>query len=439
MLGEVAMYIPLRRSIALILAVVGVLGPLSTWGQAQVAIPSALNPYVNPIAGQGFGFANGVGFATPLAGLAGFGLGLNQGARFGGFNGMGYGNLAAHNRMGYGNMMYGGMGGYGLSGGLANNLLSGAAWGFGLGYGQSLGNTQWMMNPYQGYLQGASDITRAQADYWKGIQQAKLTRQEAIRSSIETRRAMIEEAEWERAHQPDPEKIRQAALEGELNRARVSPPLNDVWSARSLNALLRHVSTQQADGVKGPRVPLSKDILDHVNVTAGDTVGNIGLIKKGADLDWPEALLEGTFKDERERMNSLLQTAYKAVSSGNNPDNPTLNDLQDQYRKLRQTLENHVADLKPGDYIEAKKFVKELGNAVTALKDPNVGHQFNDDWKPKADDVAGLVKHMREKGLRFAPATEKDLAAYQVLYNALATFDAGMARFAINSNNGDNK
>jgi hypothetical protein len=435
----------------MVLAVVGLLGPLSAKALAQPRPPInpglglSLNPYVNPfMAGALVGPRNvlaGAGLTHPLAALSGAGLGWNSGlgvgARFGAMN--------AFNNLGYGSLMgpFGG-GGFGAYGGMGAGLESGALMGAGYGYGYGLGMTQWMQNPYEGYLQGAADITRANAEYYKGIQQAKMTRQEAIRSSLETRRAMIEEAEWERAHMPDPEKIRQAVLERELNRARVSPPLNDVWSARALNSLLRHLVTQQADGVRGPNVPLNEDIVNHVNVKVGDSVGNVGLLKNGADLDWPESLLGGAFKEGRERINSLMHTAYKSVASGNNPDPATLNDLQDQYRKQRETLENNVSDLKPDEYIEAQRFLREVGQTITALKDPNIGKQFNDDWKPKARNVAELVKHMREKGLMFAPATEKDQPAYVALYHALAAFDAGMPRgisgsSGNNSDNADNK
>ena len=129
--------------------------------------------------------------------------------------------MATCTRPGGGGYGGGGRGGFGAAGGLlAGSALAGAGYGYGFG----LGNVQWMQNPYQGYLQGAADITRANAQYYQTISQAKLTRQEAIRSSLETRRAMIEEAEWERAHMPDPEKIRKRTLEREFTTARVSPP-----------------------------------------------------------------------------------------------------------------------------------------------------------------------------------------------------------------------
>jgi hypothetical protein len=410
------------RLLGMVLGVFSLLGPLAATSQAQhfgfggPMFAGNLNPYVNPMAGQAFGFMSGAAL-SPLAGLTGYGYGLGFGS-FAGFNA----------GLGYGSLLNGGLcGGVGPGGALLGGALSGA----GFGYGFGLGNVQWMMNPYQGYLQGAGDITRANAEYQKTIQQAKLTRQEAIRSSLETRRAMIEQAEWERQHMPDPEKIRQRTQERELSAARVSPPPGDIWSGRALNTLLRHLITQLGDGAKGPRIPLSEDLAKHINVKVGDSTGNVALLKNKGELDWPEALQGGAFKDSREQLSTLMHRAYKSVDSGNNPDPATLNDLQAQYRKLRDVLKNNVSELKPDEYIEAQRYLKEVGQTVTALQDPNVGHQFSGDWKPaKSRFVHDLVQHMREKGLLFAPASEEDQAAYVSLYHALAAFDAGMTRMA---------
>ncbi|MHB1422763.1 MAG: hypothetical protein ACYC3I_06115 [Gemmataceae bacterium] len=464
------MYLPVRRFLGLFLGVLTFLGPLAVKGQAQPrpainpanvaaaargAIGLSLNPYVNPFAATGLYhippqtvLANAA-FTHPLAALSGAGWGWNSGlfaGRVGGMN-AGY-NLGATNspmaRLGYASMMNGGAaGGYGAMGGngaLAGSLLNSAIGGAGYGYGMSIGMTQWMMNPYEGYLQGVADVTRAQSDYYKGIQQAKLTRQEVIRSSLETRRALIEEQEWERAHMPDPEKIRQAALERELTIARISPPLNEVWTGRALNALLRHLVTQQGDGVRGPSVPLNPDTVKHINVKVGDTNGNVSLLKNKGELDWPEPLQGGIFKDSRESINSLMRTAFNSVNSGNNPDAATLNDLQTQYKKMREALTNNVDRLKPDEYFEAGRYLEEVKQNIKGLQDPNIGHQFNEDWKPtKARNVAELVRHMREKGLQFAPASEDDQPAYMSLYHALAAFDAGIPRVASTTSGGDNK
>jgi gas vesicle protein len=435
-----------------------------------------LNPYVNPFAAQnlltGSFFAAGAarggaltpalatqtlmasrilagrtvlasaGLTHPLAAMAGAGyganIGMNVGARYGAS--MMAQRMAPYARMGYASMMNGGPmgGGMGGMGGMSGVLAASALSGAGYGYSMGLSSIQWMQNPYQGYLQGAADITRSNAQYYQTIQQAKLTRQEAHRSALQTRRAIIEEMEWEREHMPDPEKLRQQALERELAHARLSPPLTDIWTARSLNALLRNLITLQGDGTKGPDVPLDEDIVNHINVTSGDTTGNMGLLKNSADLDWPDTLQRGIFKESRENVNKLMETAYRSVTANKLPADATLADLQDSYLKMLNTYESHIKDFTPDEGIEAQRYLNEIKDTIKALKDPNVCNLFNE-WKPKSKNVAELVRFMREKGLQFAPATEQDLAAYVALYNKLAAFDAAMPRVASTSSNFDNK
>jgi hypothetical protein len=95
--------------------------------------------------------------------------------------------------------------------------------------------------------------------------------------------------------------------------------------------------------------------------------------------------------------------------------------------------------MSPDQFIESKRYLGQLGDALTALKDRNVSNYFNDNWRPRGKSVAELVKFMADKGLQFAPATPSDEPAYLALYHALAAFDAGMPRVATTSGSGDNK
>ncbi|MGH7221974.1 MAG: hypothetical protein ACRELF_01970, partial [Gemmataceae bacterium] len=286
-------------------------------------------------------------------------------------------------------------------------------------------STLWMMNPYQGYLSGAADISRAQANYFQGIQQAKLVYQNAIRSSLETRRTFIEETEWERDHMPDPEKIRQKTLERELDRYRHSLSPTDIWSARSLNALLRHLIAQQKEGARGPNVPLSDEILAHVNLTVG---GDVSLLMDNGNLKWPECLQRGDFKKDRDNLSKLMKTAFQRVKSNEKPEDATLKDSQFSLRKLKDSLNNNVDSFTPDEFIEAARYLRCVKNTITALKNPNFANVFNGTWKPTGRSVAELVRFMGDKGLWFAPATPKDEAAYVALYHALTAFDAGLPR-----------
>ncbi len=97
-----------------------------------------------------------------------------------------------------------------------------------------------------------------------------------------------------------------------------------------------------------------------------------------------------------------------------------------------------MSGLSPDQYVESKRYLKLVGNTVTALKGRDVSNYFNGNWTAKGKNVAELVQFMREKGLWFAPATPIDEPAYLALYYALASYDSFTARMA-GSGDGDNK
>ncbi len=442
------MYVPVRSGVAVLLGVLGALGPLSRESSAQVN-PMALNPniYANPLASRAAGAAvlgsNLAALAHPVAAARGFGVGYGSGAGLGygaGLGrGMGYGSGMGYSAgmgrgMGYGSLMNSsGYGGGGVYGGLAGAML-------GLGYG-GIGSYYSGMNTagiyaglsggYQGYLSGAASLTTAQANYYLTISQAKIYRQEARQASIRTRRAMIEEAQWKRAQMPDPEKIRQEQIRRTIDRARNSPPLVEVTSGQSLNALLGYLIEQQGRGVRGENVPLSEDTLQSIRLTTGDTRGNLGLLlKENGKLQWPQTLQSEPFKDARENFNHRIRNAFDAVRVGNkNPDPATLNDLDADLKKLRNALDENVGSMSPDQYTEASRYLRQVEHAVTALKSPNAVN-YIDKWKLRAKNVAELVQFMRENGLSFAEATPGDEPAYIALYHALADYDYKVARLA---------
>jgi len=350
--------------------------------------------------GGALGLAGGLGYGSLAASYAGSGLGYGGlGSTYGAYVGLGYGGLGSY---------YSGMNTAGMYSGLSGG--------------------------YQGYLTGAAAMTNANAQYRLTISRAQLVREEARRSAIQTRRAWLEEAEYERAHMPDPEQIRQKQLARELDRARVSPPLTEVWSGRSLNSLLRHLIAQQGQNVKGPSVPLSEDTLKSINLTAGDTRGNVGLLKDNGALQWPQSLQGEAFKEAREDLSRQMKHAVNTVQVNRAPDESTVSDLQADLKKLSETLETSVSSMSPDEYIEAKRYLRLLSNGVTALKDRNISNILNN-WTAKGKTVAELVKFMAEKGLWFAPATPSDEPAYVALYHAMAAFDAGMPRVASTNEN----
>ena len=220
----------------------------------------------------------------------------------------------------------------------------------GRGYGSS-----WMRNPYQGYLNGVAQVTMANARYQQTIQQARLLREQARRSALLTRRATLEESAYERAMRPDPEQLRQERMMKSLERSRNNPPLVEIWSGSALNALLRDIQSAQTDGVGGADVPLTPDILKHLNVTTGTTYGGIGLLRDGGKLTWPFALRQSkTFDPECKQLDKLLPQAVKQAHSGP-VRTELLKNIRSTVKKLEDALDAQVNDLTPSDFTKASR------------------------------------------------------------------------------------
>jgi hypothetical protein len=292
------------------------------------------------------------------------------------------------------------------------------------GYGWG---TQWMQNPYQGYLSGAANLTIANAQYQLSIQQARLLREDARRSALQTRQATLEEHEYERSLQPDPEQIREEKMLRSLQRSRNNPPLVEIWSGSALNDLLRDIESGRKNGDHDPDVPLAPDVLKHINVTNGTTPGGIGLLRERGKLTWPNVLQQSSFAQERKRLDELLPQAVKEAHTG-----PVRAELLDHVRsslkQLEDALDTQAAEMTPSEFTEASRYVRELKDSVQALQQSDVSKYFSHAWTPKGSTVKELVQQMTREGLRFAPAVSGDEQYYTSLHRALVDYDMGVAR-----------
>jgi len=153
-----------------------------------------------------------------------------------------------------------GGGGYGLStapgsdsgvgtGGIPGGAFGPWGWGNGMGVGD-LG-----AGPGIGYgatLQGMAALTQATGQYWKDIQSARITREQAHQAAIETARRRIQFEAWYETVRPTAPKMLDAERATDIDRARKDPSDTDVFSARALNVLLK---SAQAAGSSLPRGP----------------------------------------------------------------------------------------------------------------------------------------------------------------------------------------
>jgi hypothetical protein len=103
-------------------------------------------------------------------------------------------------------------------------------------------------------------------------------------------------------------------------------------------------------------------------------------------------------------------------------DPATMRQMADDVNQLRQLLRQNVGAVAVNQYIEAKAFLQSFDDALVALQQPDAARHFDGRYALRAQTVLGLVKHMAENGLRFAPALPGDEAAYRALHQVMAAY-----------------
>jgi hypothetical protein len=314
-------------------------------------------------------------------------------------------------------------GGYSLS---TDPFGTGA--GFGGGYGSGLGGyggygAYYGDFSYSGYLRGAADLTSATGKYWVSIQQARLMREQSRQAAIDTaRKRLAFEAELERMR-PMAQDVRDREMATDLTRARRDPPMTEIFSGRALNDLLRSIKTNGSLS-RGPNITLEEDTLKNINLGVPNSRGNVGMLRRER-LDWPLPLQDPQFDEMRKKLSTKLAVAVTELK-GNDLQPSTVKDVNAYYRALTEKLNNSADELSPSQYIESKRFLNQLGDAVRVLSEPKAANFFNNTWTARGKNVAELVDHMKREGLQFAPATPGDEAAYASLYQALRGFEAAL-------------
>jgi hypothetical protein len=249
--------------------------------------------------------------------------------------------------------------------------------------------------------------------------------------ALETQRKEIEFEIWRERVRPTAPKLIALENQTNLDEARNYASPTRIWSGEALNQLLQ--SILKADRLSRARSSeLQEDVLKHINLTDKASRGNVGLLKpladreKRAELPWPDVLRDGPFSETSKELEVKLRNAVDQLKDLRKVEPRVLRDADALFKILTDKLNTSADDLSPAQYIEAKRFLNQVGQAIRGLKSPRAANYFTDLWKARGKNVAEVVENMRKEGLVFAPATSGDEAAYNALYVALRNFESGL-------------
>jgi hypothetical protein len=290
------------------------------------------------------------------------------------------------------------------------------------GYGES---------PIGGYMRGYADVINATTKGLIDEQQASLMKEYVRRERLENKRKELDTWLYFRDRLPTAEDDRQRDLAVRLRRSMNDPPAGEIYSGRAMNVILDDLGKRLgANNAAQGSTPLSADeVVAHLNFTGTENRGNPGLLRyvstDGGRLPWPLVFSGPMYKSQREVVDTLGRTVYKEAEGGR-VDAGNLESMTNAVRQLQQSLTDNIGDLTPNQYGEARRFLSELDDALALLRQPNA-RDFFGSKAPKGKTIGDLVQEMLSRGLRFAPATAGDEAAYMAVHRALVNYAANTA------------
>jgi hypothetical protein len=283
-----------------------------------------------------------------------------------------------------------------------------------------------VQGPVQGYYNGVSNVIGAYGQYGIDNNNARLINQQVEQEKIKTRQMLQDQKRYEQSLQPTAEEVRAKERAYAEQRARRDPPLTEILSGTSLNDLLAAIQdVQTKQGTKGPTVPLEKDVLEHINLSPPTNRGPSSLLRRDGTLTYSLYLQNPLFEKERKELDRYVAQAVREVQE-NRLQFQTFTAVRDGARALQDKVDASAKDLSINDLIYTKREADQIAQAVNLLRDPMAANYFNGKWEAQGKNVAELVDYMSRNALVFAPAAERDQAAYQVLYRSFVTYDYGL-------------
>jgi hypothetical protein len=275
-------------------------------------------------------------------------------------------------------------------------------------------------SPIGGFMRGYARTVNAVTQGLIDEQDARRVRIEVRKEQLENERQAFDLRLFVRENTPSAEDERQRSQQLQLRRALNDPPPDEINSGQALNTILDELARKHGKETDSPApaVELNADIFRNLNFTTRENRGSSCLLREGGRLTWPAAFLGPPYEEDRARLNDLAPTLCAQAMSGR-LDPSGLEAVNETVRRLRQALADRIRDLTPRQYSEARRFLSDLDDALTLLRQPDAATVLGTK-APGGPTAVDLVRQMVERGIRFAPATSGHESAYAAVHRALA-------------------
>jgi hypothetical protein len=293
---------------------------------------------------------------------------------------------------------------------------------FSTGYDPYLG----YMNPLGGALQGAADVISAEGRFMMQTEAARIMRSKWKVAELDYRKKAFDLDAYIRANTPTFAETKEKINSDILRRVQSTAALGEILSGTAQNILLRNFAKNRGAKVNGLDLTIPEEVLKGINVSANG--GNMGLLRRGGELNWPIGLLELAPKDTKREVDVQARELYRQADQTGKVDPATAKDLRTNIRNLRERVLAKVNDMSTDQYASAMRFLSDLDSALTAVErgDAPSFFAFQKFARDGNRSVQSIIDFMLDRGLNFAPAVEGEQASYQALYQALAAYNLAL-------------
>lgn len=283
------------------------------------------------------------------------------------------------------------------------------------------------------FARGVGEYNRAVADSYKVFMESEIVRQKALQERLVTYRQTLEtmefgirkEAELVLLHKETTIEKNALLIALEATPAEIATGIGH----RKLRLFMNN-NFKKLDPNASEVIP--RDCLKDINFRVGryEQGGPIGLLRD-AKLQWPGLLQDRVFDRERQEFDRILTLVVGHAKVSGAVPQEEFGQLKASLDRLARILEDNWGRVDPDtsadkrwDWVTFKQAERFLTKDMRlALRDLVLltPEEFAAVMRPaEVRTVLDLLLYMREKGLEFAPAQDKQVTAYNILYQAMA-------------------
>src|SRR5262249_46436712 len=278
--------------------------------------------------------------------------------------------------------------------------------------------------PYGGYLSGAADIMKAYGTVITSQEQARLMREAAKQARLETEKKRFDLERYIKENTPSFTEEQAKVTKQILKKVQVTANPYEIWAGSSLNTLLDDL--RKYPGKRASVEPINLPEAALRRLTVRKSLGTVGLLRGDGRFRWPLALQELVPADKQKDVEIYAETLVNKARNGKVEAN-VLRDLKAELEKINEGLFKRMNDMPTGQYMEAKKFLRDFDDATRAIEKGDAPAYFEfQTFVSKGPTVKESAAYLIRNGLKFAAATQGAEAAYQAMHSALAAYDVAV-------------